>query len=634
MSKSYGPEQTPPETTKDLDQSPTHVPEGFGARDMSPEGLHEQSLGNSERAVRLGLGGGDNTPALSDLNVEDWMNEPEASDVEHAPLPYKSELERGFGADLSGVTVRLGAREELDAQGAEATAEGETLSFASTHPDRELVAHEVAHLVQSREHGGSTSGRLSDPNEAAEQEADAAAKTVAEGGQAELKEGVTGVMRKKTSSEKKGPKINSQKKGLIQRWGVTIKIDKKTYDTFMAKAKTLGLASDGSIQGDVGGEALNLNFMKPRDMTTPGTTKAEPYIMAHRVKGGNVWIPLNSLENLVLKGRDARKESPKWKKTTCVAGEVKKQLGSKGAASAAKAGRLVGRAVKGDKTSRTLDGLRGNIDRVIGVMDREFGGWRDGWDAEMKAQVFILKNRRVKHRLSSVASGNLLKDYLPVEDQSPSGSPARTRPLYLNMNVPTGEVAPVVSDVIPPALQNEAGINVKHVRAETTGLYTAYDTAIQGYDSGHAKLYTALADADRELEKANAALEEFNKTGSGDSGILSQLTNTVDRSREARNQAQLNIDGTVKDMPLSEQKIGSLDWRYVEIYIPIMPGSATPGSATPGSATPGSATPGSATPGSATPGSATPGSATPGSATPGSTKSVKTSGWVPYNIKV
>ena len=549
MSKSRGPEQTPPETTKDLDPSPTHAPEGFGAMDMSPEGLHERSLGNSERASRLDLGGGDNTPALSDLNVEDWMSEPEASDVEQAPLPYKSELERGFGADLSGVTVRLGAHEELDAQGAEATAEGETLSFASTHPDRELVAHEVAHLVQSREHGGSTSGRLSDPNEAAEQEADEAAKTVAEGGQAELKEGVTGVMRKKT----KTPKNNSGKRPggtkVTERWGVTIDGGSGTIDVFELHKEGEKYFSDGSrylgpngaaLRGQ-NGKKVNLNYkLRVLDVGL--------CIMARRTDGGNFWTPLT---NIVTPG-------------DFVGSDKEFQA------------ELLGAVIEGNVRPRTSRGYLAKKfwTTMSSNLRHATGAWRKGWAAEMEHQRFVLRGSRVKPPdIREVRGGNMLSDYIPG---------VNGRPLYLNMNTPKGDVAPVVGDVLPWPLSGGSNGNSKMFQVyvldeRTTKIWKAGTGAIEAYEmqirslKRQAKAAQQLRDVNLSiLENLNKQIADVTLDEARKDKFEDEIDPTKGRIEDAEGELagiktkQTNLQSKNK-RPKVDQEAGTITWRYVQL---------------------------------------------------------------------
>jgi hypothetical protein len=67
-------------------------------------------------------------------------------------LPFRAELESRFGTSLEGVRVRVGpeAQAAVRALGAQAATFGHDIAFASTAPSIDLVAHELAHVVQQR----------------------------------------------------------------------------------------------------------------------------------------------------------------------------------------------------------------------------------------------------------------------------------------------------------------------------------------------------------------------------------------------------------------------------------------------------------------------------------------------------
>jgi hypothetical protein len=99
-------------------------------------------------------------------------------------IPFRADMESAYQADFSSVHAYMGAASTLDAMGARAAASGETVAFASSSPDREEVAHELAHVVQSRQSGLApvmASSVLSRPGDAAEAEADRAAAAVSVG---------------------------------------------------------------------------------------------------------------------------------------------------------------------------------------------------------------------------------------------------------------------------------------------------------------------------------------------------------------------------------------------------------------------------------------------------------------------
>ena len=95
-------------------------------------------------------------------------------------LPHRVALEAGFGVDLSDVRAHTGtsAVQASQAIGAEAYTMGADIAFAHPAPSKELVAHEVAHVIQQRAGAGPASGvsAVGDPFEV---EANTAAATVA-----------------------------------------------------------------------------------------------------------------------------------------------------------------------------------------------------------------------------------------------------------------------------------------------------------------------------------------------------------------------------------------------------------------------------------------------------------------------
>lgn len=97
-------------------------------------------------------------------------------------LPYQVDLERAFGEDLSDVQVVTGAKDTLAGLGARAAAFGELVAFADVNPDKETVAHEIAHVVQGRSADtGIQAKAVSGPGDGAERQADEAAASVVRG---------------------------------------------------------------------------------------------------------------------------------------------------------------------------------------------------------------------------------------------------------------------------------------------------------------------------------------------------------------------------------------------------------------------------------------------------------------------
>src|SRR5262245_60211293 len=58
-----------------------------------------------------------------------------------SPLPYREQMERGFGIDLSNIRVQRGRGDLRESVGAHAAARGDSIAFADVDPDARTVAH-------------------------------------------------------------------------------------------------------------------------------------------------------------------------------------------------------------------------------------------------------------------------------------------------------------------------------------------------------------------------------------------------------------------------------------------------------------------------------------------------------------
>ena len=98
-------------------------------------------------------------------------------------VPHQAAMEQAFGQSFAGVQAFTSKKDEMQSLGANAAQHGEKVAFADSSPSKELVAHELAHVVQAR--GGDTgSGDLSKPGDRQEVQADQAAAAVMQGGSA------------------------------------------------------------------------------------------------------------------------------------------------------------------------------------------------------------------------------------------------------------------------------------------------------------------------------------------------------------------------------------------------------------------------------------------------------------------
>src|SRR5262249_43120661 len=83
-----------------------------------------------------------------------------------------------------------------------AAARGEEVAFAEGAPDKSVVAHELAHVVQARQAGGSAAvaakSTVSRPDQAHEREADDVAAQAARGGRVQVREAPAASLHFKT----------------------------------------------------------------------------------------------------------------------------------------------------------------------------------------------------------------------------------------------------------------------------------------------------------------------------------------------------------------------------------------------------------------------------------------------------
>ena len=99
-----------------------------------------------------------------------------------AELPHRAQMEASFGQDFSNVKVKTGQAGALGQINAAAAARGEEIAFGEASPSPKLVAHELAHVVQHRQTGGTDLQRkptIASTENAAEREADVVADRVA-----------------------------------------------------------------------------------------------------------------------------------------------------------------------------------------------------------------------------------------------------------------------------------------------------------------------------------------------------------------------------------------------------------------------------------------------------------------------
>jgi hypothetical protein len=100
-------------------------------------------------------------------------------------VPFRTEMETAFGTGFSDVRSYFGRHGEMTELSASAAARGAQIAFASGAPDKGVVAHELAHVVQHRQAHSTAVTQLSssvgDTGSPAEAEADDVARRVVAG---------------------------------------------------------------------------------------------------------------------------------------------------------------------------------------------------------------------------------------------------------------------------------------------------------------------------------------------------------------------------------------------------------------------------------------------------------------------
>ena len=107
-------------------------------------------------------------------------------------LPFLSDMEASFGEDFGGISWFAGQGAAMDALGANAATDGESVATAAASPSKRLIAHELTHVVQRRKHGGAAGvqpcSKVSRPSDSSEREADAVASRAARGERVDVRQ--------------------------------------------------------------------------------------------------------------------------------------------------------------------------------------------------------------------------------------------------------------------------------------------------------------------------------------------------------------------------------------------------------------------------------------------------------------
>lgn len=146
-------------------------------------------------------------------------------------MPYATEMGLAFGEDFSSVNAHVGRAGEMRELGAAAATNGSSVAFADANPSRGVVAHELAHVVQSRRAGGAgvaMKSLVSQPEHASEREADRAADQVAAGAPVGISQPLTSSINLLTEEEAQATT------------GKTVKPEQeKDFKSFVRRAKNM-----------------------------------------------------------------------------------------------------------------------------------------------------------------------------------------------------------------------------------------------------------------------------------------------------------------------------------------------------------------------------------------------------------
>lgn len=193
------------------------------------------------------------------------------------PVPFRAEMEASFGDDLSGVQAALGRPAEMASLGAHAASRGEQVAFASASPDKELVAHELTHVMQHRQAGGGEGAvhgkrSIGAAGDAAELEADAVAARVVDGARVAVRAAPGGGLQ--LARYKKGDKVvlDTGKLATIERIVVDSSVESGCkYEVLVVGSSATQMVGGAKIKGSPGADTktpAGANTKTPADANT------------------------------------------------------------------------------------------------------------------------------------------------------------------------------------------------------------------------------------------------------------------------------------------------------------------------------------------------------------------------------
>ena len=145
-------------------------------------------------------------------------------------FPFQSQMEALFGENFGDLDVVTGRQRDTEAAGGLAFQEGEQVVFGAPSPTPDIVAHELAHVVQRR-HFGESNQEVSHVDDKAEQEARTAGQSAARGERPRVEHKASGRRMRATSRRPLRGVVNGhENEGIVQRNDLAFGVD-PTLDT-------------------------------------------------------------------------------------------------------------------------------------------------------------------------------------------------------------------------------------------------------------------------------------------------------------------------------------------------------------------------------------------------------------------
>jgi Domain of unknown function (DUF4157)/Bacterial SH3 domain/HNH/Endo VII superfamily toxin with a SHH signature len=208
-------------------------------------------------------------------------------------LPFRAEMEAAFDEDFSALRISLGSADVP--AGADAAATDEHVRFRSARPDRRLIAHELAHVVQYRRHpAGGARAAVSRPADPAEREAERVSLAVAVGARAQIREAPSAAMHLHGEEAAAAEGIPVHRVGVVNSPYVNLRAERST-DSEILKPLPFNTRVQviRAYPGDWYSISTETGDMGYVARSYVSTNLPEPTARLHRVEGGERGYAIN-----------------------------------------------------------------------------------------------------------------------------------------------------------------------------------------------------------------------------------------------------------------------------------------------------------------------------------------------------